>query len=167
MSRQRGDEFTEGELRILQRTAVEHALTARRGPTGLELAGALERLRSDRSDRGDEQPSATADDPTRGVGLAVPLTALAVVSASEFGGTNGDESGDRGGNGSDATDPRVSESPWRPGLGPGATESDPSPAVVGAAVACCRFEVPLARAASAVGRTPEAVARTARSLGLE
>lgn len=162
VSRQRGETFSDRELRILQRTAVEHALTAERGPTGLELAGALERLRGDSHVGSDEQSSVTATNPgdtsTDGIGVAVPLTALAVVYASESPEQHG---------GRDGTSPAIGQSPWRPDWIPTTTETDLSPAVVGAAVACCRFEASLARAAGTVGRSPEVVARAARSLELE
>lgn len=160
MSRQRGDEFSDRELRVLQRTAVEHALTADRGPTGLELAGALERLRSSSPAAGDDESAVTATpaESTESIGVAVPLTVLAVVYASES-----VPSAERRESGPTVTTP----SPWRPDWLPTAAASEPSLAVVGAAVACCRFEVSLARAARAVDRSPELVARTGRSLGLE
>jgi hypothetical protein len=155
VSRQRSEEFSDRELRVLQRTAVEHALTAGRGPTGLELAGALERLRSDQSGADDGESSVTTGEPPDGIGVAVPLTALAVVYASES-----SVSGDGGAAG-------IDRSPWGPDWVPRPTETEPPPEVVGAAVACCRFEVTLARAARAVGRSPELVARAGRSLDLE
>lgn len=158
VSHQRSEQFSDRELRVLQRTAVEHALTAGRGPTGLELAGTLERLRSDQSGADDSESSVTTGEPPDGIGVAVPLTAMAVVYASES-----SVSGD----GRDAEYPGIDRSPWRPDWVPRPTEADPSPEVVGAAVACCRFEVSLARAARAVGRSPELVARTGRSLDLE
>lgn len=117
----------------VQEAAVEHARTAGDARRALALVGALEPLRGDAAGGTDLDPVATT--------LLSALTAWIRL---------------REGAGFAPAGPPAPPTPPGPDAG---TESDDDPAVDGAAVACERFGLSVARAASLASCPPEAVAR--------
>ncbi|WP_435146910.1 hypothetical protein [Halobaculum sp. P14] len=131
-------------LETVQEAAVEHALAAGDARRALALAGALEplRRRTSRADDSDPDPVVTA----------LYTTLSAWVALRERFGSVGTES------------PPAPPEPGDFGLPEGEAESA---AVRGAAVACARFDVPVARAASLAGCSRSELERQVASLADE
>ncbi|WP_277552864.1 hypothetical protein [Halobaculum limi] len=146
-ARQRGGPTTETPVVTVQNAAIEHALTVGDAQRALALVGALDTLREESG----EDPALTALSTTlvAWIGLREhdPTFAASPVEPAGPGGASSEIPVD-GSAGADAGD--TDHNPGR---------DNAPPAAVGAVVACERFGVTTARAASLAGCPRETVER--------